>query len=154
MYSFTEQLKKGEDGEKQLDEYFSAYCEIQKATMQEQRQGIDRRFKDKKTGETFTVEYKTDFIAHKTGNAFVETVSVDSVNKRGWSYNSKADYLLYFVVKDLLVYIISMDTVRCNLSRWASKYRKTYAQNEGYRTYGILVPLREFEEHSVQVISL
>lgn len=154
MYKFTEQLVRGETGEKQLDEYFSDYCEIKQSKRQEQRQGIDRYFTDRKTGKRFSVEYKTDFIAHKTGNAFIETVSVDSAGKWGWSYSSKADYLFYFVVEDLLVYIVKMDTVRDQIPRWAKSYRKTYAQNDGYRTHGILVPLPEFEKYSEQVISL
>lgn len=154
MYRFDVQLRKGEGAERQLDEYFGEYCLVEPASLAEQRAGVDRYFTDRQSGHRFSVEYKADFLAHRTGNAFVETVSVDTAGKPGWSTTSHASYLLYFVVEDLLVYMIPMDRLRALLPGWARSYRKARAVNDGYTTHGVLVPLVEFERHSDQVICL
>lgn len=154
VYDFDEQLAKGVSGEELLDAFFSREWIIRTATRREQRQGIDRHYVCRKDGRYFKVEYKTDYLAHKTGNAFIETVSIDSEGRAGWAYTSKADFLFYFVVEDLLLYILPMETIRKQLSRWAKEYPIKAVPNRGYRTYGILVPLCEFEEHSAQVVSI
>lgn len=154
MYEFNRQLNKGAEGERQLDEAFSLDYVIQKATAAEQRQGIDRIFVRRRDGLRLKVEYKTDFLAHRTGNAFIETISVDTAGKSGWAYSSDADYLIYFVFEDLLVYFVPMTIVRERLPLWLRRYPKKVAQNDGYQTHGIIVPLTEFERYSEQVISL
>ena len=154
MYDFDEQLAKGEDGEKLLDAFFSREWIIRTATRQEQRQGIDRHYIHRRDGRRYKIEYKTDYIVHRTGNAFIETVSVDSEGRAGWAHTSSADFLFYFVVEDLLLYIVSMRTLREQLERWARVYPIKAVPNRGYKTHGILVPLCELEEHSTQVVSM
>jgi two-component SAPR family response regulator len=154
MYKFNVQLKLGEKGEMFLDKFFSEEYLIKPVSMGEQRKGIDRIFEHKRTGRVLKVEYKTDELASGTGNAFIETISVDSTNKPGWAYSSKADYLLYYVTGDELIYIITLNNLRKNLEKWEKKYRKAKAKNDGYYTHGILVPLREFEIHAEQVLSV
>lgn len=153
MYTFDTQLSKGQASEQELDKFFSEWYDIAPVNMDTQRQGIDRIFTRKDNGRVSKVEYKTDWTASKTHNAFVETVSVDTTNKPGWAHSSQADYLIYYVPGDDLIYIIAFTRLRSNLSRWRT-YPTKRIPNKGYNTTGILVPLREFERIAIQVISL
>ena len=153
-YDFAAQLAKGEQAEAQLDRFFADRFDITKATREEQRQGIDRHFRNKADGRTFRIEYKADERASATGNAFVETMSVDSAGKQGWAYTSQADLLLYYLPKDLLVYVIRLKDLRQQLAGWRATYPQRKADNGSYATWGVLVPLDEFEDIAKAVISL
>jgi hypothetical protein len=152
MYLFAEQLAKGEQSECELDTLFAKWYDIIPATMDQQRQGIDRIFTRKDNGQVHKIEYKTDWTAGRTHNAFVETVSVSTTNKPGWVHSSQADYLIYFVPDDCLIYIIAFAKLRARLPFW-KKFKTASAENDGYSSTGILVPLGEFERIAKQVIS-
>lgn len=145
-YHFGEQKIIGEKGEKRLDAFFLPVYQITPATDAEQRKGIDRHFVNRGTQACLTVEYKTDAIANRTKRAFVETISVDARGKSGWAYSSQADWLIYFVPGDEIVYIIRFTDLRRRLPAWAFTYPVREALNDGYKTYGLLVPLKELEE--------
>lgn len=102
VHEFHASLKRGELGEAELGRCFAQWFVIEPASKDEQQRGIDRHFTERATGKRLRVEYKTDYMAHRTGNAFIETVSVDAASKPGWAYRSEADVLIYFVVHDLL----------------------------------------------------
>lgn len=153
MYGFKEQLTKGQQSEAELDRFFSQWYAITPVSMELQRQGIDRIFTRKDNGHIFNIEYKTDWTAGKTHNAFVETVSVDATNKPGWAHSSRADYLIYYVPGDDLVYVIAFANLRARLHCW-QEYPIRSIPNNGYNTIGLLVPLCEFERIATQVISL
>lgn len=144
-FNFQEQLAIGEKGEAFLDAHFSERYDITPATRDEQRKGIDRHFVGKVSGAHLKVEYKTDAMARKTHNAFVEVTSVDKAQKSGWAYTSQADYLVYYIPGDEMVYILRFTTLRQHMPSWAAKYPMRSALNEGYKTWGLLVPLVEFE---------
>jgi hypothetical protein len=155
-YGFAAQLAIGEGWEDRLDAFFlgqfgEAGLEVRRVGMDEQRRGIDRVFVGKATGEVHTVEYKADSLAGRTGNAFVETVSVDTTGKPGWAVSSQADVLVYLVMEPETIYWVPMKRVRAALGRWRRMYREAAAQNEGYRTLGLLVPLAELERIAVKV---
>lgn len=152
-YNFQSQLEHGTAGEEFLDRYFAQWYDIQPVTPLEQQQGIDRVFTRRTNGTICMVEYKTDQVAHRTGNAFIETVSVDSAGKLGWAHTSKADYLLYFVEKDLLIYVMRFAVLRQQLPGWVESYEEKTIPNQGYNTRGLLVPLREFERYAQEVLS-
>jgi len=154
MFNFKKQLSKGQDKEKYLDAFFSPRFDITEASANEQRRGIDRHFKNKETGARFSVEYKTDWRAAETHNAFIETVSVDTQNKAGWAYTCSADKLLYYIPRDELVYVISLRKLRERLPKWEKQYRALPVKNDGYNTIGLLVPLRELEAIAESVINL
>lgn len=154
MYSFSNQFKQGTNGESALDRFFGDQFEITAVSRKLQRRGIDRIFRSRAGDNLLRVEYKTDYLAHKTGNAFIETVSVDSAGKRGWVHTSEADYLIYYVVEDLLIYVVAFTTLRRVLPGWLKRYPTKKAPNSGYFTHGLLVPLRELEEHAEAVISI
>lgn len=144
-HSFAASLEAGEAGEALLDRYFGQWFRIETASQEEQRQGFDRTFTDLRTGKALRVEYKSDYRAHKTGNAFIETVSVDTAGKPGWGFSSQADILAYLIVEDLLLYWCRMESLRERLPEWARRYRQVKVANRGYHTHGLLVPLRELE---------
>lgn len=151
-YRFDKQLAIGEAWEQRLDQFFLARFRVRilPASMEEQRRGIDRLFVSQ-SGAQDTVEYKADSLAGHTGNAFIETVSVDTTGKPGWAISSQAKYLVYLVVDPETIYFISMQRVRAKLPRWKAIYKEVSAQNNGYKTLGLLVPLDELERIAIQV---
>lgn len=146
-YSMTQQLAKGAGAEARLDRHFADRFQIEPATHNQQRQGIDRRFTHRESGIIYTVEYKTDWTAGRTGNAFVETVSVDRERTPGWAYSSQAEWLVYFVPKRLTIYRIAFTDLRARLPLWLATCKPAPPiPNHGYHTLGILVPLCEFAQ--------
>lgn len=152
-YAFGEQLAIGEAWEHRIDAFFLGRfpVHITHATPEQQRKGIDRLFESFASGEIDTVEYKADSLAGKTGNAFIETVSVDTTGKPGWALSSQAKYLVYLVTEPETIYFIAMRRLRSALPHWRQLYREAAAQNDGYRTVGLLVPLHELERIAVRV---
>jgi hypothetical protein len=150
-----QQLSRGEAAEHRLDNHFADRFDITPATREQQRRGIDRIFQHRETGARYTIEYKTDWTAASTGNAFVETVSVDAQGKPGWAYASQADWLIYYVPGQHRIYIMSFTALREQLPRWVERCRNAPPiPNQGYNTLGILVPLREFARHCQKIEEL
>lgn len=154
MHDFQTKLKQGKQYEGQLDELFRGVFDIEEATREEDRKGIDRWFTNKQTKRRFPVQYKADEMAGKTGNAFIETISVDTHDIPGWAHTCQADYIVYLVVDWGTAYIIKPSVIREQLTRWQKQYPTRTSQNNGYRTHGVLVPLDEFEKHSETVVNL
>jgi hypothetical protein len=151
-YQFATQLAQGEDYEAQIDAFFRAKgAQISAVDRNTQRRGIDRVWYDPTDDRTWTVEYKADTLAGKTGNAFIETVSVDTERRPGWAYSSQASLLVYKVVDPQAIYVISMARLRRNMARWAAAYPTRQAANDGYNTHGLLVPLHELERIAAAV---
>jgi len=153
-FVFHEQLKRGAQGEAFLDAFFAPRFFIRAATRAEQSMGIDRHFQPKNNNAPFTVEYKTDSKAALTHNAFIETVSVDKAQKAGWLYTSCAEWLLYYVPGDDLVYAFPFSAFRREAAYWIEKYPVRAVRNEHYNTIGVIVPLVEFERHAARVINV
>lgn len=153
VYDFKEQKKRGESSERYLDKYFSRWYDIQPASPLEQRQGIDRFFARRPGGQPTPVEYKTDYAAAKTGNAFLELISVDCRFVVGWAYSSCAEYLMY-LVPEYAIYVIRFSQLRLHLAMWTRKYEMRTVRNEGYNARGILVPLAEVDKLAQQVMDI
>ncbi len=145
VYDFKRQLRQGEAYEHHLDALFAKEYAIVPVTREEQRCGLDRIFTRRSDGKVFTVEYKADSRAGRTGNAFIETVSVDTTNKPGWATSSQADILIYLITAPETIYCIQLSKLRAKLASWQRKYRQVAVNNDGYRTLGLLVPLHELE---------
>ena len=150
-YNFARQLAIGGAHERRLDAHFALWFAITPATRDEQRAGIDRIFVHRATGKRYTVEYKADDKAGRTGNAFIEVTSVDTAGRAGWAMSSQADILVYLVVEPETVYALRMPTLRLALALWQRHYPKRSAQNQGYKTWGYLVPLAELEKIALEV---
>ena len=106
-------------------------AQISQVGRDDQRRGIDRVWFDPVDGRTWTVEYKADSMAGRTGNAFIETISVDTDGRPGWAYTSRATLLVYLVTEPQTIYVISMARLRRQLPRWSAAYRTAQAINDG-----------------------
>lgn len=152
VYGFDTQLAQGEQYERVLDAFFAGLgARISPVSRDDQRRGIDRMWFDPVDGRTWTVEYKADSLAGRTGNAFIETISVDTEQRPGWAYSSQAALLVYLVTEPQTIYVISMARLRQQLPRWAAAYPTRQAANNGYNTHGLLVPLDELERIAAAV---
>jgi len=151
-YSFNQQLKKGESAERFLDSFFEQRFVVVPVTPERQRLGIDRVFTRRVDGQSFTVEYKTDWTNARTHKVFVETVSVDTANKPGWAYTSQANKLLYYLPGEHLVYVLAMKTIRKALPLWSRKFPLRKIPNRGYCTYGLVMDQWVFEQYSEAII--
>lgn len=150
-YQFGKQLTKGEKAESRLDQHFGNWYQIVHTTREQQRQGIDRIFTGRINRERIAVEYKSDWTAAQTRNAFVETVSVDTENKPGWALTSHADVLVYYVPPIGMAYWIPFESLRPMVSTWQATYPVRQIPNCGYNTHGLLVPLKQFEMICTQI---
>lgn len=150
MYDFNAQLSIGKLAEDALDRYFSKWYTITPVSLaQELTKGIDRIF-DGKNGRR-TIEYKADYKAIETGNAYLE-YEVNSDNgkfKAGWVEGSLADYVIYAVVANRVItqiYVLQPQVLRDNLPIWKEQYRIVKCHNNGYHSVGVIVPLRQLRE--------
>jgi hypothetical protein len=141
-YDFTVQHKRAAVHEPTLDAYFTNQgfnVVVVDQTMQ--RLGIDRVLQAKPT----LIEYKNDFTASDTGNAFIETMSVSTTNRPGWVYTAQSDWLVYSLPHSGYAYLVRFADVRAQLPRWIHGYQTRNIQNKGYTSSGLLVPLHELE---------
>lgn len=152
LYEMATQLATGKAGEDVIVRTFSPIFEIEESTRNDQRQGIDFWFTNRKTRHRTSVEVKTDWMAEKTGNAFVETVSVQKDGAealaKGWIYTSKADRLIYLLPASGIAHVFRFEALRKMLPGWIEAYPSRKAKNPGYTGAGILVPLSEFTRYS------
>lgn len=153
VYRFQAKLDEGESFERQLDGYFAHWFHIQPGNKDQQRRGIDRIFTDQQ-GRVFTVQYKSDSTAAQTGNAFIETISVDHQNKRGWAYTCEAQILIYYIPPTRTLYVLSTVDLKQMLERWTAEHTLKIIPNEGYNTIGAIVPLKELRAIAKNTISL
>jgi hypothetical protein len=150
MYTFEEQLREGVQGEHALDAFFAPDWIITPDTSGEQRRGIDRHYQHRHNGETLTIEYKTDYVAEDTHNAFLETVSVDTPPpKLGWVFTCQAEVLFYYVPGDGLVYVLRPVILRDYVNHLAHYRKPVPVHNHGYP-----VPLRVLERLAFEIVSV
>ena len=152
-YDFDRQYAAGKRGEQRLDALLRPRGSLERASRTDERRGIDRFFTDD-LGHRFALEYKTDYVAQRTHNAFLETVSVDTAQKPGWVYTCTADFLLYYVPGDELVYWLRPDDIRHFVAHLSRHRHPVSVPNRGYQTLGFPVPLRCLEARAVAVESL
>lgn len=150
VYDFERQRELGAIGESIIRGVFAQQFNIQRSVALEQRQGIDFWFSY--GAFDLAVEVKTDFTAAHTRNAFIEVTSVDVDGKPGWAHTSRADFLLYYVPPDRVVYVVAMREIRHRLPAWRKKYESRRVQNDGYQTEGILVPLDQLNGRVLPVL--
>lgn len=146
VHRFDEKLEQGQRGEEWVAAWLSRWGEVSPAAdMRDQRNGIDLYLRT--AGRLVSVEVKTDFSARATGNAYVETVSVQreggAIEKRGWLWTCKADRLVYFVPR-VSVSVLDPAKLRDIVQDGRRKFRQVKAQNVGYYGAGLLVPLPTF----------
>lgn len=141
MYRFGTQKHKGAAVEQLLDAWFGQICTVRLATPAQQMAGIDRLFSF--NGKQVTVEYKADWTAGTTGNAFIE---VKCGERPGWALKSEANVILYYVPQARIAYLLAPDQLRSWLTtRWLG-YPRRIVHNPTYIATGILVPLSELTD--------
>lgn len=145
-YCFSTQLKKGEDAEGVLDRHFGKFYFIENVDARAQRWGIDRIWWTRAMTDRRSVQYKADWTATRTGNVFIETVSVDSNNTAGWAYTSVAQLLVYYLPNSGVAYVVPMLAVRDAAKEWAKTRKEKPIPNGSYNTRGLPIPLEEFAE--------
>ena len=157
-YDMDTQLSQSRVRDSEIDKHFADSWEIQPVGRLFEKVGIDRIWTHRQSGRRWTVEYKHDTLAHKTGNVFVETVSVDSAEKMGWAYTSGAQILVYYVVEGEYAFVVRMPEIERRLDYWQSFYQHKAATtvdkaaNRSYKTWGVLVPLLTFRAISEKVM--
>jgi len=154
-YSYQRQLRSGEEQEQLLDAFLGMLYTVRPVSPEQQRAGIDR-ICSLGTWTCF-VEYKTDWTAAKTGNVFIELVSVDRQNQKpGWAYACRADWLLYWMPQCRILVSIQPASLRAALPGWRARFvqKKVSScwdvphtdQRICYDTIGLLVPLDVFQQ--------
>lgn len=144
VYTFGERLRAGSLGESILDMFFASWFDIESVTMAEERRGIDRLFVGRKLDDPLAVELKTDTQAARTGNVFLETISVDREGKPGWVFTTQADALIYYMHEDGggTGLIFDPADLRDSVYGWTRRYDVKTATNRDYHSYGLLVPVK------------
>lgn len=153
FYDFAESFNRGKRGEDILDTYFANRFDIRAATMDQERIGIDRIFTNR-LGRQLTVQYKTDRTAGRTGNMFIETVSVDYPPKAGWVFSCTADWLIYYVPGWATAYVVRPAALKAIVRDWLDTYQCRAIRNQNYHTVGVLVPRHIFASVAERVIDL
>lgn len=144
MFPFKDKLEEGEKYEKELDAYYSKWFKVEAVDLSTQKMGIDRIFTNQTDGTRWTIEYKSDTVASSTGNAFIETISVNTTNKPGWAYSSCAQLLFYYLPMEGKVARLTMYAIKNLIREWLNKYPIKPCHNESYQSFGICVPLPVF----------
>lgn len=155
IHEFKDSYKEGLKGEAFLDDFFGrAYPDfvISEVDRDQERRGIDRTF-DNGQG-VWNVEYKTDYMAQKTGNIYLEmTVNHWPRAKLGWAVGSQADTLIYYI-PEVAVYSLSFALLHDKLEKgnyaneltWKTVWNKSFDGNSRYSSFGMLLPIKKFEK--------
>lgn len=151
-FTFTEKFNQGMNGEILMDEFFSKWFHIKKMNSNSQEVfHYDREFTPKsKPCESFRVEYKTDLMAVRTGNFFVETDMSDGVN--GWLYKTCADWIAVLIGKEIYLVDINVlrEAIRLNKNIYKQRNSKSTKKfnNQHYHSIGYLMPMKDLERIS------
>ena len=97
----------------------------------------------------YGVEMKYDVTAARTGNIFVETISVDRSGKPGWALTCGAALLLYYIPpgpKSVGVMLVFSPAKLREALPQICLYRSVPARNKGYSGWGHIVPGKDFIE--------
>jgi hypothetical protein len=150
VHGFDERLADGQQGEEFVRQWLGRWGTVAMVTdMPTQRRGIDMYLLPHNGSEAITIEVKTDIRAKETGRAYIETASVvtpDGVQKMGWLYTSEADRLVYYIPGQEIL-VLHLGSIKLELvdNQW-QKYMFATAENEGYRSQGLLMPLHLLRE--------
>lgn len=152
QFTSSPQFESGMKVEDFLDQYFAAQFKIERLSAYEERvlKLGDRRFTPLEGGDPFNVEYKSGLQTYRTGNVFLETISVDSTCEPGWVYTSRADYVLYATLLNGFILVFLPETLRQQIAMLRRKFKTkktSKGQNEGYDTHGVIVPLEYAKTH-------
>ncbi len=92
------------------------------------------------------MQYKTESKAAETGNAFIETVSVDTNETPGCALTCLAQKYVIFIPPKQEIIVLDTHRLKVHVPKWEDKYGTVSAQNKNYKTLGIPVPLGRIRE--------
>lgn len=155
-HSFSDRYAEGKIGEQRIIDYFSDNWHVVNSNYRDQKRGIDFYFRHKANGSFYTVELKSDTKAAVSGNAFIETISVDATStpKPGWAITCEADYIFYYIPPKELLLVLKPETIKQSLPTWGLQYRSVQIPNKDYHTHGIIVPLSRIKAIALKQINL
>lgn len=153
MFEFKAQMTK----QKEYSEAFAEWMmnranvlKVEQANLEDDKGGVDFWVycPNKKS-----FQVKTDFVAHRTGNMAYELISQMYSNREsvpGWGMKIyQIDYLVYILAETGDIYTWKGEDLQHTVLQDYSKYRNFMAQNNGYLTAGILVPLVQLKHKLV-----
>lgn len=149
--AFRQQYERGNKGETELDIYYKKLYRVSHARYEHQKLGIDRYFCaiNSKYQEWFSVEYKTDYLAHRTGNIFIETAihNKSGYHCQGWFQLTLAQALFYYIPEQKLCYCADVLKMKNISSGYYTSYKETQGilNSDCYQAMGVLVPIKDFE---------
>jgi len=151
VHNFKQSKKTGEMGENAVQDLLKDFC-YYAHDVTEQKEfyepDIDYICIDKDL-DTEYIELKTDTYTASNGNIFIETVSNDTTNKKGWYYECEADWLWYFAVPQT-VYLFRLEELRDELGEKPVEYCEEAEEkevfNKNYRSKGVTIPLESIPE--------
>ncbi len=101
------------------------------------------------------IEYKSGIQTFYTGNVFLETVSVDRQEKPGWVYTCQADVIFYAALLNHKILVFKPQRLRNRIEWLKTQYpevKTSNHQNDGYETYGVLIPLEYAEKRLAEKV--
>lgn len=153
---FNESLKRGKRFEDELDCFFFEDWGIHRLSPDQEKRGLgDRVFINKKTGQLFFIEYKTDEKAYDTGNFFIETISVDRNHQKGWALTCLSDFIFFYIPRLKEVYIVDPKSIRDKLDQWQRNYPVRPSRDElnnNYVSYGVCVPIKTISDIAIKTV--
>jgi hypothetical protein len=69
----------------------------------------------------------------------------------GWALTARADILVYYVPPSRMIYVVQFKALQWELPRWIRDFPPRHAQNSGYVTHGIIIPLSELAKNSMRI---
>lgn len=153
VYRFDEQFALGQVAEEFIKHELETRFKVAVSEAPRSLQSLGIDFILQQNNKRYSAELKTDFRAHQTGNAFVETISVqdpetDEVKAYGWYYTSVAQVLLYYVPGINILFLVDMYKFKTlSLDNYITKV----IRNKTYVGRGKVIPLAELAQYAVQL---
>lgn len=153
-FDFSEQLAIGQEYEALLDKHLSEKNDLVPVPKEYELRGIDRFLRNKETQLTFSVQYKADKVAGRTGNLFLELFSRfpdyhGPCERDGWFRSIQAQILAYYVVDESCLYWFDVVRLKLYCPKWLELYRMSAGvensvqhENKKFWAFGLVVPLK------------
>lgn len=150
IHSFRTEYRKGRAVEAILDELLRCMYRVRPASRAEQRAGADRILTGWESGRSLRAEYKADYRAAETGNAFIELACGE---EPGWAKKlGGSDILLYALPQEGRALLLHSAEIAEALPSWEARFGARSVLNGTYESRGLLVPLAELEALSLATL--
>lgn len=142
-HNFEQSKKEGEEGEEILDSFFEKDFIIEPVSLQTQKKwDIDRKFISKQSKKSNYIEYKTDDVALRTRNIFIEIKSNIGKDVEGWLFKSRAKRVMILVGN--IIFSVQLEELKQYILTKGVDYREgtSWNKEEGreYFSLGKLMP--------------